>query len=235
VPVARLDVTAIHVTEEDTTATAACDPGVFAMSWSPRHALDELLEPHAMYVAHGRIARLPHRPHEARYTARCGDREIAGMIVPHEELVSIGARFPSVEAAFFYAIPDAAATALRRHPERTAADWPIRRLYAPHTDRLVGHDRVGVLIGSRRFGELWIGFEHAADLPATGNGTLLQAAAGVLAGWSQLGTRRGVHVVDELDRAAYLAVVEAVLGRCRITHAPDAMPRSVIGRRVTAA
>lgn len=235
IPVRELDLYAIHVTEQDTTAAVdTLDHDAFPMSWSPRHALDELLEPQAMYIGRGRLARLPHRPHDTLYAARCGDREIQAMIVPHEELVSIGSRFPDVESAFFYAIPAESYWLLRRRPARPANEWPTRRLYEPHSRGLVGHDRTGVLIASRRAGELWLGYEHASSttVAGTGNGTLLQAAAGVLAGWTLLGTRRGLHVVDELDVHAYLALVERVLGRRRVHHAPDARARTIAERRI---
>jgi len=232
--VEALEVYAIHVTERDTTTAVDGVPGdVFPMSWSPRHALDEILEPSAMYVAGARLQVLPHRPDERLYVARCGERDVAAMIVPHEEVVTIGARFPGIESAFFYAIPDAAMDALRARPHRAPEDWSLHRLYPPHhTAPLVGSDRVGILIASRRHGELWIGFEtRVADGARYGtNATLLQAATGVLAGWSLLGTVPGIHVVDDLDTRAYLAIVEEILGPPRVVHAPAAPMRSIRDR-----
>jgi saccharopine dehydrogenase-like NADP-dependent oxidoreductase len=232
----ELDLYAIHVTEQDT--TAATEPGdqdVFEMSWSPRHALDELLEPRATYVATGAIAELAHRPCDALYAARCGDREIAGLVVPHEELIAIGARFRDVETAFVYAIPERAAAALRRYPHRRPAQWMTRRLYAPHVRRLTGHDRVGVVLASRRYGELWLGYQHPAAVRGAGNGTLLQIAAGVLAGWALLGSRTGIHTVDDLDVHAYLASVETVLGPRALAYVHAAIPRTLAERRLTPA
>lgn len=231
--VAALEVYAIHVTEEDTTAPADhVRDDVFAMSWSPQHALDEILEPEAMCMARGGLARLGHRSHDRTYLARCGDREVEAMIVPHEEVVTIGTRFPSVESAFFYAIPQAARAALRRAPDRPPAAWATRKLYPPHEDRLVGRDRVGVVIASRRYGELWVGF----DTPVTDglrygtNATLLQTAAGVLAGWASLGSRTGIHVVDELDWRAYLAIVEDILGPRQVHYSRETTVRPIAAR-----
>jgi hypothetical protein len=109
------------------------------------------------------------------------------------------------------------------------------------------------LLASHTHGELWIGYEHAAGGPLgepsrretalrrrgpspfatveVGNGTLLQAAAGVLAGWSLLGSRPGIHSVDELDPDIYLSRVESILGPRRIVHAPAAIPRALPERR----
>jgi saccharopine dehydrogenase-like NADP-dependent oxidoreductase len=232
--VEALEVYAIYVTEQDTTtAVEGVEGDVFPMSWSPRHALDEILEPSAMYVAEARLRTLPHRPDERLYLARCGEREVAAMIVPHEEVVTIGARYPAIECAFFYAIPAAAMAALRAHPRRAPEEWCLYRMYPPHhVSPLVGSDRVGVLIASRRHGELWIGFEtRVADGARYGtNATLLQAATGVLAGWALLGSVPGVHVVDDLAPRAYLAIVEEILGPPRIVHAPGAPVRSIRDR-----
>jgi saccharopine dehydrogenase-like NADP-dependent oxidoreductase len=235
--VAALEVYAIHVTEEDTTALdgGAVADGVFPSSWSPDHCLSEMLEPDAMVMQRGHLLGLGHRPHDRLYQVRCGAAEIAAMIVPHEEIVTLGRRFEAVEAAFFYAIPHAAQRALRADPDRPAAAWPTRKLYPPFESRLVGRDRVGTLIASRRHGELWIGFDTPVEdgLRHGTNATQLQVAAGVLAGWSQLGARRGVHVVEDLDWRAYLAVVEEILGPARVHHAPGAQNRAITARCIT--
>jgi hypothetical protein len=234
-----LDIYAIHVTELDTTADAGGegrpdDRDEFAMSWSPRHALEEILEPHAMYVAAGELARADHPPHVRGYLARCGATDTEAMLVPHEELVSLGHRFPTIELGFFYAVADAARRALRRHPERTPDQWPTRRLYPPQVTRLSGFDRVGVLIASRRHGELWIGYETPVTAGSRygTNATLLQTAAGMLAGWTLLGTRPGIHLVEELDWREHLAIVEQILGPRQIHHVPDAPVRTIAERMV---
>ena len=225
----------VHVTEVDTTKTMQPSrPDVFEMSWSPEHALDELLEPSAMYMARGHVTATAHAVYEQLYRARVGDREVAAMLVPHEELVALCARCPGVESGFFYAIPDASREAIWRQPDRKVEHWKTNRLYYPHTNGLVGYDRVGCLLASRRFGELWLGFEHHAQhhVP-TGNGTLLQTAAGMLAAWTSLFfTSPGVRLASELDPYAYLGVVQRVLGPYRITHAPAAPALSVAERAV---
>lgn len=223
----------VHVTEVDTTRTT--EPlanDIFAMTWSPEHALDELLEQKTMYVSGGRVVSTDHAPFARLYQARVGNHEVEAMLVPHEELISLSRRWPGVEAGFFYAIPDAARSALWRHPERDPDHWKTRKLYHPHTTGLVGYDRVGCLLASHRFGELWIGFEHhAPNHVATGNGTLLQTAAGVLAAWSSLaGSAPGVRVVSELNPRLYLGVVQRVLGPYTVVHAPSAHVRSVADR-----
>ena len=221
----------VHVTERDTTTCGGDLGDTFGMSWSPEHALDELLEDKTMYAAPGRVAIASHAPHRQLYAARVGDCEVATMLVPHEELVAMSALVPGVESAFFYAIPTAAQQALWRHPDRQPEQWKKQRLYHPHTRGLVGYDRVGCLLASLSYGELWAGFEHHAnDHAAFGNGTLLQTAAGMLAAWSLLGSRPGMRVVSELDARNYLGVVQRVLGPYRVFYEPRAPVRRVADR-----
>jgi hypothetical protein len=229
------DLYAIYFTEEDTTRRVGRDrDDRFEITWSPHGALEELLEPHAMYMVDGQPVRCDHAPHTRLYAARCGRDEVAAMIVPHEEVVTIGTRFPTVECAFFYAIPETAAAALRRHRRREPEQWRTRKLYPPYEAQLVGHDRVGVLLCSRSYGELWIGFDTqiAEGTPYGTNATLLQAAAGMLAGWALLGTRRGIHFVEDLDWRAYLDIVRAVLGPAQVHHEPHARVRTLADRRM---
>lgn len=230
-----LGLSAMYVTESDTTAeVGAIDGDVFAMTWSPRQCLAELLEPRAFVVRKGEIFELGHAPFAAKYRARCGDRMIEGMLVPHEEIVTLAERFPSTEIGFLYELPVAARRALERHATtRELESWPIRKLYPPHVTTLEGYDRVGVLLVTEAFGELWLGYQtNVSDGLRLGtNATELQVAAGALAGWNRLGERRGIHCVEELDPRAYLATVTSILGPYRVVHDPAAPPRLIEERR----
>jgi homospermidine synthase len=98
----------------------------------------------------------------------------------------------------------------------------------------MGQDRVGVLLCSRRFGELWMGFDTdvATGLAFGTNATQLQVAAGVLAGWSQLGQRRGIHFVEDLDWREFLASASEVLGSPVVVHDASARPTPLADRVV---
>jgi homospermidine synthase len=95
---------------------------------------------------------------------------------------------------------------------------------------------VGVLLCSRTFGELWCGFETdvAEGLRLGTNATLLQVAAGVVAGWAQLHDAEGVRVVEQLDTRAYLRDVAALLGAFRVVHDPHAPFTPLADRRCPA-
>lgn len=232
-----LDAYAVLITEEDTTHEPGkvVDDDVFPMTWSPLHCLEEIFEPRAFVARGGQIIGLDHRPDERLYRARCGDREIEAMAVPHEETVTLASRFPGVEIAFLYRLAPAAMRALAKHPERRdAADWSVHRLYPPYATLIEGGDRVGVLLCSRRFGELWLGFDThvSAGLRFGTNATQVQVAAGVLAGWEQLGSRTGIHFVEDLDWRRYLSSVTEILGPLVAVHDPDAPPRTLAERAV---
>lgn len=230
-----LDLHAVLITEEDTTAeqSGASDDDVFPMTWSPVHCLEELFETRAFVARRGRVVGLGHRPTERYYLARCGDEIIAGMAVPHEETVTLATRLPAVEIAFLYRIPLAARRALARHPMRDSAGaWRVHRLYPPWSEDLAGRDRIGVLLCSRRFGELWLGYDTdvTAGLRLGTNATQLQVATGVLAGWSQLGSRKGIHFVEDLDWRAFLELTNQVLGEPIVVHDPAAPPTPLVER-----
>lgn len=212
-----LDLYAILYTEIDTTVEHGCAPpagDLFEMSWNPRHCLEELLELNTGYMYKGELRFLKHPPNGALYRARCGDELIEGMLVPHEEVATVGACFPELEVAYIYRILPRAFRALIDHPRRSPDEWETRCLYPPTTAALSGENRVGVLLCSRSYGEYWIGFRNLVSegLTYATNATLLQVAAGVIAGWRSLKPRRGVHLVEELDWRRYLKTAEAILG-----------------------
>jgi hypothetical protein len=232
---------AVLLTEHDTTRASDedvlhdGDAKTFALTWSPTHALEELLEDSAIAARGGSVFATDHAPTAQRYRARCGHRIIEGMLVPHEEVITLARRLPASEIAFVYRLPRAARRALASHPQRTAAsDWPMRKLYPPHTFALEGGDCVGVLLCSQLHGELWLGFDtdSAAGLAYGTNATELQVAAGLLAGLRQLGALRGVHFVEDLDVHAYCRAVETILGPAHEVYDPQAPPRSLAQRRV---
>lgn len=235
---AALELHAVLITEEDTTIErSSLGMGEdFPMTWSPRHCLEELFERRAFIARSGRVEGLGHRPIERSYRARCGQTEIEGFAVPHEEVITLGRKFPSLEIGFLYRIAPAARWALKNHPDRELSQWRTRELYPPATEALVGEDRVGVLLCSRRYGELWIGFrtEVASGMKYGTNATQLQVAAGVLAGWSQLGKREGIHFVEDLNWREFLRIAQQVLGPPLVVHDELAVPRAlrerVVGR-----
>jgi homospermidine synthase len=235
-----LDVHAIVFTEIDETTVlddrSPGDPPCFASTWSPEGCLDEILEPHAMINVAGELTRLDHAPTRARYRGRCGEQEIVGYLVPHEELVSLGAMYPTVELAYLYRMPPAGEAALLAAPDRGPLDWPTERMYPPtHGDDLRGFNRIGALICSRTLGELWIGWETPVELGRqySSNATLLQVATGVIVGWTlaaRLGP--GIWLPEDLDSARALGLASELLGPLKVVWDRDAPALPVLDRRV---
>ena len=72
--------------------------------------------------------------------------------------------------------------------------------------------------------------------PSTRNGNCrFWKPAGVLAGWSQLGSRKGIHFVEDLDSPEFVRVASEVLGAPVSVHDASAAPTQLADRRVTAA
>lgn len=231
---AAVEIERMYVTEVDTAEPSVPVPeGALPMTWSPDSCIDELSEPRSMYVDRGEVVVLDHRPTHARYRARCGHDHVAGYAVAHDELMTLSYRFPRAELAFIYQVMPAAMRALTRHPDPTVLTG--LHLYPPVGPApRAGFDRVGVLVGAAGAGELWAGFETAqAEARRYGtNATELQVAAGVLAGWRQLGERQGIHTCEELDHRRFLADIEAVLGAIEIVDDPEAPARRLRERAV---
>jgi len=237
VETSQLDLHSILITEEDTTTEldAAMTGDRFAMTWSPAHCLDELFEPRAFAARDGAVLELGHAPGERWYRARCGQGLVEGLAVPHEEVVTLSRRLPGVVFCYLYRLPPAARIALASHPERRSVGaWTTRRMYPPWARAIAGKDQVGVLLCSRHHGELWMGFrtDVSEGLAFGTNATELQVAAGVLAGWTQLGRRRGISFVEDLDWKQFLRVAAAVLGPPLVVHDVCAPPRLLADRAV---
>ncbi len=230
-----LDLYALYVTEHDTTIALdqELNGKVFEMTWSPTQCLEELFEPEAMIVREGCHMGMGHAPSEAFYSVRCADEHIDAMVVPHEEVTTLSRRFDSVELAFLYRPPPGARMALRAHPtRRDSAKWPTRKLYPPETKSLMGHDRVGVLLCSRRHGELWMGWEtDVQEAKRFGtNATEMQVAAGAMAGLRQLGERAGLRFTEDLAQVPFVECVSSVLGPPRVYYDRFAPPKPLVAR-----
>jgi homospermidine synthase len=235
---AALELSAVLFTELDETTTARDElpSATFCSTWSPEGCLSEMLEPTAMLTLAGEITDLDHAPHRALYEARCGHELIRGHIVPHEEIVSLTTMYPTIDLAYVYRLAPAAAAVLAAMPERAAADWPTHRLYPPnHLDDLRGFSRIGALLCSRDLGELWLGWQTSIEAAREygTNATLLQVAAGVIAGWTELDrSAPGVYLPEDLDSTRTLALAEQILGPIEVLWEPEAPHRSIAARRV---
>ncbi len=230
-----LDLQSIFITEEDSTREpeVTYDGMVFPMTWSPLHCLEELFEPRSFVAYNKEVRDLGHAPTDKLYSVRCGDRIIKGFAVPHEETRTLAEKIPDVEIAFIYRVPESARRALKNRPTaRKLEDWHPFTVIPPRITKISGTDRLGVLLSSRKYGELWLGFDTdvAKGLELGTNATQLQVAAGVVAGLEQLGNKKGIHFVEELNWEKYLEAIYSVLGKPQVVYNPSAEPLTLTER-----
>lgn len=236
--VEALGVHSILITEVDTTEeiepkTTSTD--IFSMTWSPAHCLEELFEPRAFYIQQGEVCDLKHKPTDRYYRVRCGEEHILGMAVPHEETKTLARAFPDVDIAFVYCIPEKARKVLEKYKDTDQIkSLPTKILRPPYTTQIKGKDRLGVLLCSKTYGEFWLGFDTDVEqgLKLGTNATQLQVAAGVIAGWEQLGDKKGFHFVEQLNTEKYLSTVQGILGNTVSVFDSQAPSLNLLERRV---
>lgn len=208
------DLKYIIFTEEDTTVVpeSSFSHSEFPITWNPQHAYAEFTESSTGYVTQGRVKWIPSKPLDCRYNVVCNDKVINGMLVPHEEVVTIGEKYPNITSGFIYCIPPVSS---RRLPEVRNLKTIKPVLLVPRNFELQGYDTVGVLLETERYGSYWLGYKnhHEEAICYDTNATLMQVAAGVLAGTSILLKQFShISVVEDLDYQAYLDMVCRILG-----------------------
>lgn len=208
------DLKYIIFTEEDTTAIpeSTFNHSEFPITWNPQHAYSEFTESSTGYFSLGKVKWIESKPLDCRFDVICNDKIITGMLVPHEEVVTIGEKYPNITSGFIYCIPP---VSLSRLPTVRNLKWIKPMLLVPRNYELEGYDTVGVLLQSQRFGSYWLGFKnyHHEAIRYDTNATLMQVAAGVLAGASLLMKQFSrISVVEDLDYQAYLDIACKILG-----------------------
>jgi homospermidine synthase len=208
------DLKYIIFTEEDTTSIpeSTFNHSEFPITWNPQHAYSEFTESSTGYVTQGKVKWIESKPLDCIFDVICNDKIITGMLVPHEEVVTIGEKYPNITSGFIYCIPP---VSLRRLPTVRDLKWIKPMLLVPKNYELQGYDTVGVLLQTQRFGSCWLGFKnyHHEAVCYDTNATLMQVAAGVLAGTSLLMKRfSSASVVEDLDYQAYLDIACKILG-----------------------
>jgi homospermidine synthase len=232
-----LELYSIIITESDTTQEIKrySRKNSYEMSWNPRQSLNEMLEPKTGYIKAGKVYFLDHKPISKLYRARCFDKIIEGFLVPHDEVVTIGELYSGLDVAYIYQVLPSAFKILKNKKMECASDnQKTHQLYPPYATNIIGEDTVGVLFCSRKYGEFWIGFQNYVNegLLYNSNATLLQVAAGVIAGWKLMESDKGLHLVEELDENAYLKTVTDILGPIQEFWDPDAPLCRMVNRQV---
>lgn len=204
----------ITFVEHETFTEASPSKNSMVMTWNPLHAFWEFTEKDTGYCINGKPIKIERSPCHTIEKAPMEHSNIAGMVVPHEEVVTISSLFPSAEVKFVYSIPERIIEYLKNSchleiPEcHHLEKWPQS-----------GYDYVGVYLELTDGRSYWSGYKnyHSEGKEFNTNATLLQVASGILAGAICLENKApGIHLVEDLDCNHYLKIVDFILGERRI-------------------
>lgn len=178
-------------------------PKTIYSTWSPECFLDEAILNYPMYVSNHRALFLYDYVYAQTFAVRLGPIAFEGCLMPHEEVLSLGERYP-FESGFIYQVNDVTTDILNSRLEDSDELWDWEhKLLDPRESELVGSDLVGVLLvydDDERF--IYNVMENSRVYEAYGtNATYFQVACGLYGGICSLlqnEVPEGVHWVDEL-------------------------------------
>ncbi|MCA0755354.1 saccharopine dehydrogenase NADP-binding domain-containing protein [Paenibacillus sp. N4] len=178
-------------------------PKTLYSTWSPECFLDEALLNYPMYVSRHQPLFLYEYVYAQTFTVRLGPVAFEGCLMPHEEVLSLGERYP-FETGFIYRVNDVTTDILNSHLDDSDELWDWEhKLLDPRESELAGADLVGVLLvydDHERF--VYNIMENSSVYAAYGtNATYFQVACGLYGGICSLlqnEVPEGVHWVDEL-------------------------------------
>ena len=212
---------ALFTEHDETTPSTPLKAGRLGTTWNARDLVAELTEFPSFTVADGVRQDLPHRALDRSYEAHVADTPVEGWLVPHDELITLGRRYPGLRLGYLYR-PCASTRAVMTP---AAADTPglgtslavgAARLCPPHDPMPGGRSQLGLLRERAGAPRTWRGWSHeAAEVRPLGTSPVpFQVAAGVLAAVQLLGPESpaGMWTVEELDARGFLRVAEGYLG-----------------------
>lgn len=198
---------ACYIVEQDTsfyTDPHLIEPKTIYASWSVECFLDESILSYPMFVRE----RLPHywreEVYSADYKVQLGDRQFYGCLMPHEEVLTLGA-LRDWEVGFIYCVNDYTTGLIRNQVAIDNVDelweWE-QRIIEPLHGEVGGEDRVGVLFVYENEEKYIYNVMSSREVyPVYGtNATYFQVACGVYAATASLlldPVPNGVLYVDE--------------------------------------
>jgi saccharopine dehydrogenase-like NADP-dependent oxidoreductase len=183
---------------------AMLQPNTVYSTWSPECYLDEAILNYPMYVSNHMPLFLYRQVYEQTFLVRLGLTSFEGCLMPHEEVLSLGERFP-FELGFIYKVNEVTTDILHSHLNDADELWDWKhQLLDPRDAELEGSDLVGVLLvydDHERY--LFNVMENKEIFEAYGtNATYFQVACGLYGGICSLllgEVPKGAHWVDELS------------------------------------
>lgn len=185
-------------------------PKTVYSTWSPECYLDEAILNYPMFVNHHRALFLYEPVYAQTFFVRLGQLCFEGCLMPHEEVLSLGERYP-FEIGFLYKVNEVTTEILHDHLENPDELWDWNhQLLDPRDAELEGSDLVGVLLvyeDHERY--LYNVMQNKEIFDSYGtNATYFQVACGLYGGICTLlleAMPNGVHWVDELSDAELTA------------------------------
>lgn len=179
-------------------------PNTIYSTWSPECFLDEAILNYPMYVSRHQALFLYEHVYAQTFTIQLGQTSFEGCLMPHEEVLSLGERFP-FETGFIYKVNEVTTEILHSHLDDANELWDWKhKLLDPRDAELDGSDLVGVLLvydDHERY--IYNVMENKQIYEAYGtNATYFQVACGLYGGICTLllgEIPKGVHWVDELS------------------------------------
>jgi saccharopine dehydrogenase-like NADP-dependent oxidoreductase len=204
---------ACYIVETDSSFYAdrtLLQPKTVYSTWSPECYLDEAILNYPMYVSHHQALFLYEAVYAQTFIIRLGELSFEGCLMPHEEVLSLGERFP-FETGFIYKVNEVTTAILQNHLDDADELWDWNhKLLDPRDAELEGSDLVGVLLvydDHERY--LYNVMDNKQIYAAYGtNATYFQVACGLYGGICSLllgEVPNGVHWVDELPDAGIKA------------------------------
>lgn len=182
---------------------AIIKPNTIYTSWSGECFLDEAILSYPMFVQH----HLPHYFYEEVYgmefKVRLGKKEFYGCLMPHEEVITLGALF-DMQIGFIYRVNEYTTNIIRDHLDNVDVLWDWQQqVIEPTAGEVEGEDLVGVLLVYEDHERFMYNTMKSSDIYPIykTNATYFQVACGIYASFASLvldDLPLGVYYVDSL-------------------------------------
>lgn len=197
---------ACYIVEHDTSFfkdKEIIKPETIYTSWSVECFLDEAILSYPMFVQH----HLPHYFYEEvygmEYKVRLGEKEFYGCLMPHEEVITLGALF-DMQIGFIYRVNEHTTDLIRANLADVDVLWDWnQQVIEPTVGEVEGEDLVGVLLVYEDHEKFVYNVMNSSEIypKFKTNATYFQVACGIYAGFASLildDLPLGIYYVDEL-------------------------------------
>ncbi|SHH35306.1 hypothetical protein [Clostridium grantii] len=197
---------ACYIVENDTSFyedESLADKNTIYTTWSPICFLDEAIYSYPAFMQQHMCLILYKAVYDLQFKVTLGDREFAGCLMPHEEVLTLAALY-NMEMGFIYKVNDHTTKLIKDNINNLGDLWnyPMKVL-DPVEAPLKGEDLVGVLLvydDKERY--MYNALDNKEIFKEFGtNATYFQVACGIYGGLASVlldDIPKGIYYVDEL-------------------------------------